>query len=249
MRKSLIIVSAIVVVMGAPLAVAKNVLWDTSHSSTIPFDYYTQYQNVIQHLNTQNYNIDRNTGDLLNVDLGAYDAIVVSVLTTQNSAYTTGEVAKISDFINNGGGLLIMGDNSMSPNANIQPIASAFGAWLGWTNPASVPLGYDQSNQVLQGITDLHFQGAGELQLLGPSSEIVWVEDVGGNKSLVAVAEFGMGDVITIGDADMMTNNYYDQADNLIFVENTFLHLTTPEPATAIFLGLGSIALIRRKKQ
>jgi len=243
------VVSTMVVVM--PVVVqAKAVLWDTSRDSG--FDNYLLYSDIINHLETnKSISVERNTGDFLSTDLSSYDALVISVLTSRESEYSSAEVTKITDFINSGGGLLIMGDNSSVPNSNIQPIASQFGLSLGASSPNPVPfvLSLDDSHPIFDGVSQLHFQGPGQLLVSTPSVELAWVDDGGLNKSLVAAAKLGSSNVITIGDADMMMNSYYTLQDNLKFSENTFEYITSPapEPSTLVLLSLGICGLLRSK--
>lgn len=242
-----------IVIMGAvPLtAYCSSVLWDTSRDAG--FDNYLLYGELINHLDTnKSITVDRNSEDFFSADLSSYDALVISALTSRESEYSSAEVTKIADFVTNGGGLLVMGDNSsVLANSNIQPIASQFGVTLGVSSPNPDPfiLGLDESHPVFNGVSQLHFQGPGELLVSTPSVELAWVEDGGLDKSLIAASQFTGGNVIIIGDADMMMDSYYTEQDNLRFSENTFEYTTNsvPEPSTLVLLSLGICGLRRSK--
>jgi len=152
------------------VAYAGGVLWDTSHyTPNILFDNYDRFGGVLDALGGAGYSVSRGTGDFMATNISGYDAIVVTVITSNDtdSPYTPAEVAKIFDFVNSGGGLLIAGDHTLSPNANIQPIASQFGATLGFSDldPAPSELTFASGHPLLNNVSQLDFQNSGEINL------------------------------------------------------------------------------------
>jgi ABC-type transport system involved in multi-copper enzyme maturation permease subunit len=109
-----------------------RVLWDLSHSGGLK--YYTPtnlYQPLVQNLASQGFIVDATNRGFLVENLTRYHVLVVCLGSAWMSSYGSAEVARIKDFVNSGGGLLIMGDNPVCRNVNIQPIASSFGVSLG----------------------------------------------------------------------------------------------------------------------
>ena len=111
--------------------VSSNVLWDLSHGVYSSYEPAGRYSNLVSLLSTSGFSIDANASGVLALDLNDYDIIVICLGSAWDSAYSTEEVTAITNFVSNGGGLLILGDGAGSPNANINPLAQAYGTTLG----------------------------------------------------------------------------------------------------------------------
>ncbi|MHC4336840.1 MAG: DUF4350 domain-containing protein [Planctomycetota bacterium] len=226
------------------------VLWDTSHGVVGDGDYQPSgyYQTLVQHLGDNGFTVDT-TSDGFHDPID-YDVIVVCLASAYDTAYTSGEVERILSFVNNGGGLLIMGDRQDRPgkdNEHIQPVADEFGIALGISNLE--PLGLYTSDfadhPIFDGIGGIYMYAAGELAASSPASEGAWKEGTG--EAIAAVAEYGQGRVVGLGDCSLWTVSdnwdYFHEADNPQFSVNTFEYLAVPEPATLLLLGLGCFFL------
>ncbi|MHC4085883.1 MAG: hypothetical protein ACYSU5_11830 [Planctomycetota bacterium] len=118
-----------------------TVLWDTSHGIANSGQYQPSgyYLALSEHLGDNGFTTVTTTQGFLVDNPAGYDVIVVCLTSAFDSEYTSEEVDRIVDFVNDGGGLLIMGDRLAAPNANIQPVASEFGITLGLSDVVSSP--------------------------------------------------------------------------------------------------------------
>ena len=245
-------VLAMLVLLAPSTVFAYAVLWDTSHG--VAGDGYYQpsgyYQTLVQHLGDNDFSVDTTSDGFLADDPADYDVIVVCLASAYDTTYTSGEVERILSFVNNGGGLLIVGDRQDRPgkdNEHIQPVADEFGIALGMSNPS--PLGLYTSDladhPIFDGISQIYMYAAGELTASSPTSEGAWKEGTG--EAIAAVAEYGQGRVVALGDCSLWTVSdnwdYFHEADNPQFSVNTFEYLAVPEPAAFLLLGLGCFFL------
>jgi hypothetical protein len=242
-----------------------TVLWDTSHGIANSGQYQPSgyYQALSEHLGDNDFTMVTTSRGFLIDDPTGYDVIVVCLTSAFYSSYTSAEVDRIVDFVDAGGGLLIMGDRQAAPNANIQPIASQFGITFGPDVVSGYPNFYDVytseldlSHYVFSSFAsndEIFMYAASELSVTGPAFPIAQQEGTG--KTIAAAAQYGQGRVVALGDCSLWSLSesvfnswdYFHEADNPQFALNTFTYLAVPEPAMLLLLGLGTALLIRKR--
>ncbi len=253
----------IFVVSLAPTAMATyTVLWDTSHGVLSfsesgyvdgyqPSGYYGKLSN---HLTANDFSVNTTTSAFNSINLAGIDVAVVSVFSSYVSPYTAGEIDALKTFVNEGGGLLIMGERTTAPIGNIDPLALEFGISFSPTDIGITGISItDLSNhQIFDGINQVSLFGASELTLSG--SAISVGSDAGSGKTAIAVSEYGLGRVVAIGDSSLWTwggaggGTNFDLPENQQFALNTFEYLAVPEPATLVILGIGGLFVAVKKR-
>jgi len=242
-----------------------TVLWDTSHGIANSGQYQPSgyYQALSEHLGDNDFTMVTTSQGFLVDDPTGYDVIVVCLTSAFDSSYTPAEVERIVDFVDDGGGLLIMGDRQSAPNANIEPVSSAFGITFGPDVLAVYPSIYEVytselnwSHSIFSGFgtsDEIFMYAASELSVTGPAFSIA--EQEGTGKTIAAAAQYGQGMVVVLGDCSLWSLSesvlnswdYFHEADNPQFALNTFTYLAVPEPATILLLGLGTVLLRKRR--
>ena len=208
-----------------------RVLWDLTHGVHISYQPSGYYSTLVSVLSRKGYTIETTDAGILNIDLNEYDVLVICLGSAWDSAYTTGEVTAITNFVENGGGLLIMGDNTGCPNSNINPVSQAFGTTCGIGEIADT-ISNLALHPIFEGVNQFETACAAEIDGVFPSEEVAW--DVS-DRAAVTAATYRCGKVVTTGDINLWDNSYISNADNQLFAENTFDWLTACVIETAAY--------------
>jgi uncharacterized membrane protein len=219
-------------VQSAPGASAtKNILWDTTHGVYLNYEPSGRYKGLVTLLNGKGYTVTTINNGILNNNLNQYGILVVNLGSAWNSQYTAAEVQAIKNFVQNGGGLLIMGDNTGTPNGNINPVSQAFGTTVGVSQLATDDYITDFASHVLfNGVQTFYYRAGGEINSIAPSSnEIAWDS---ANKGVLSV-KGGNGKVVITGDINFAEDDYRGQYNNQRLTENIFDWLV-PMPSTIV---------------
>lgn len=228
-----------------------NVLWDLTHGVYLQYQPSQDYSSLVTLLGANGFSVETTTAGVDQVDLSKYNVLVISLTGAWNSGYTPSEVSAIQKFVNKGGGLLIMGENTDCPNPNIQPVANLFNVQLGksYLSPSDLTITDLASSPVFSGVGSFFMRAAGEIDAKSPAGSIAWTTP-GKNQVVAAVA--CPTKVVIAGDNNMWDNAYLPNADNGKFAVNTFTTLAAacgtpvPEfPTPLVTLGiLGGIFLM-----
>ena len=203
-----------------------RVLWDLTHGVLPGFELSNRYINLNAFLAKSRYSIATTTSGVDNIALSSYDVLVVSLTSAWYSVYPSREVAAIRRFVENGGGLLIMGDYATTPNQHINPVAQAFGITCGGYAFYEV-ISRLAAHPISKGVHSLRYGVGGEINVVAPGRVVAWSSD---NKAVAAVATRGRGRVVVTGDSDFCTNYHIDNDNNQLFVENIFNWLAEKGP-------------------
>ena len=196
-----------------------SVLWDTSHKPRVgnagaytPDEIYSDLKALLA-----DQNIRLVEGGLSS--LSNYDAVVISATSVYDASPTSTEIDLISQYVKDGGGLLILGEDNRFPN-EIQPIASEFGIKV-----AQIPELESISNfadvSIFAGVDEIEFFRGGTLKVLSSTAEPVAWEN---GAIAIIIATPSSGRVVVIGDSNLFDNRWLDP--NRIFAVNVFRWIT-----------------------
>ncbi|MFG0319610.1 MAG: DUF4350 domain-containing protein [Planctomycetota bacterium JB042] len=208
----------------APASAQAAILWDSHHG--LYHDLYSlpnQFSNFGGVLTGLGYTITQSPVGVVNLDLSAYEVIVISALSAAHSAYSPAEVQKIQAFVQSGGGLLIMGENSEIPKAGVNSIGAAFDMTFNTNKvfPSDTLVTNLATHDVSQGIQTVYMRYGGEIQV-GTGAAVVGTTQT--NQSMIASAHAGR--VIGLGDSNLFDDAFLGNHDNVAFVGSLFAYLT-----------------------
>lgn len=201
-----------------------QILWDLTHGIYLSYDPSGNYSNLTSILAGEGFDMETTTLGVNNIDLTPYEVIVINTLTSWDSQYQAAEVTALVDFVNSGGGLLIMSDNDGCHNANIQPVSSAFGTTvgLGTSEPSDLYFTNFVSHRIFDGITTIYYLVAGALSCVSPSVEAAWSPSYA--DVMVSLVDPSPR-IVVLSDANVFSNDDYSTSDNIDFSINIFHYL------------------------
>jgi subtilisin family serine protease/PKD repeat protein len=143
--------------------------------------------------------------------------------------YTSDELSAIREFVNGGGGLLVVGDDSPYVYTEITSFAG-----ISWDSEGSGHSGYTidiTSHPVTEGVISVYFGYPGRLFVSYPAQDLI--RDSYGNVML-AVAEVGLGAVVCIADEQSINDYYISYVDNLRLAINIVNWLENRPPHVSV---------------
>ena len=235
-----------------------DVLWDISHGDS-PYDGVAQYAGLISFLQGNGYTVTTTSSSVATPGaFDNYEILVVNVGSSTGSAYTTAEVDAIESFVNNGGGLLVLADNSNYYAGNIKPVINRFGADTVSDIFAELDItDIDASHKIFTGVTTVYMNRPGTFNLVSPATAVAWT----GGQPVIAVVDGKK--VVMLGDCNMFQDqyNFIGRDDNWQLAKNVFAFLCnkggTPVPEFPSLLlpffviagFLGTVFIIQRSKE
>jgi len=183
------------------------ILWDESHDN-YPLLLHSSY---LADLEFEGYVVDTHTsGPITSAVLSGYDILVCAEFYI---AYSSSELTDIQNFVMDGGGLLVMGDNDYSLRNSLTSYAG-----IEWIDGSFSGTAVDiTSHPVTEGVSEVYFGAA--MNILSTSgSAVSLVRNLG--YDFIAASEYGFGYIVAICDDNCLPDGYYETADNSILAIN-----------------------------
>jgi len=200
-----------------------HVLFDQTHS----VDGIPVYSEWVTALEDEGYIVEvLNIAPVDESILGGYDVFVIP---QARDYYMPSEIDAIKAFVNNGGGLLVIGDDSPYIYVEVTGFAGINWDWDGYYGYT-----YDITpHPVTEGVESVYFASPSS-RLLVRRPALGLIRDHYGNVML-AVAEVGKGAVACIADEDSINNYAISYADNLHLAINMIRWLTNRPPHVSVW--------------
>jgi hypothetical protein len=163
------------------------------------------------------------------------DLFDVFITARPTQRYSLNEISSIEDFVDNGGGLLVIGKDDQIIYDDLTDYAG-----INWGSPYVLPMGGVTSeinqHEITQNVNSLYFNSPElPLDISAPAEEIVYT--YGGilyDRLTVSAAEYGNGRLVAIADEECLNNQFINEADNFIFSENIIRWLNNERPISII---------------
>ena len=188
------------------------------------------YRYYFDHLETQDFQINYTDEAIDGTSLPGHDVIVII---SPLSDYSPGELMAIGQFITDGGGLIVTGDDDKDV---VEAITSQYGIdwWNGTIRNSTTTNIF--SHPVTEGITALYL-GAPSCFLECSGSAQTLVKDENYNMTEVAIVSHGEGRVAVLTDELWFNDQFKDLNDNLLFMDNLLAWLSNVPPEARIWAG------------
>lgn len=180
------------------------------------------YQSYYEHLYSLKYPASFTDSTITQSLLARYNVLITARATMD---YTPSELSAIQDFVSNGGGLFVIGDDESS-------IYNALTDYAGitWTTPRGVggTLTDINPHNITEGVDELYLASPNlVLEVEPPAQEIVYDNDLVLTRTLVAVSEYESGKIVALADDNCLDNDNLATSDNTLFGENIVRWLIT----------------------
>ena len=188
-----------------------QVYWDLSHIPRRGSDGSYQPSGVFSSLASvlRDASIDVQTGSnsIVSLNLDQYDAVVICATSSYESSYTAVEAAAIGEYVERGGGLIILAEDSSFTN-KIAEVAGYFNVSVALST-GIFDLTPDSSQSITEGISSLYFYNGGNVK-------------TGSTVGALIQQAAGSGRLVVIGDSNLFDNRWLSKADNQSFALNVF---------------------------
>lgn len=195
-------------------------LFDQTHMN----DWIVSYSVWVSDLLNKGYVIDTLTsGPITPSSLESYNVLVIPQV---GASFNVDEITAIQDYVQNGGGLLVIGSDSPFVYSSLTGFAGiiwGYGGYGGYTSNITPHL-------VTDGVGMAYFGSPGVIYINGSSQSLI--RDCVGN-TLLAVSTVGTGAVVCIADQDSINGACIGYGDNRRLAENMISWLMTRPPVAS----------------
>ncbi|NHJ47480.1 MAG: DUF4350 domain-containing protein [Asgard group archaeon] len=230
----------------APRPKAK-IAFDLSHHPRLGVDdwdtlsqFAGKYYEARDYLVSHGYTVDKiypvASGDNITADrLEPFDMLIC---TSPDFNYSSSERTTIQNWVNDGGSLLIAGEEPimtfMAPTQNLNQLMGPFGMSL--TNGAFTTTTFTDFNihPTTEGCTGLYLNAYGYLNITG-TTEAIWTYGPAENVA-VAAKEYGNGRVICTADINWFQDSYIINDDNYQYILNIANWLSSATAEVLIYV-------------
>jgi len=167
--------------------------------------------------------------------LDPYDMLVI---VSPDSDYSTIDRSTVTNWVNNGGGLLVLGENPLLSdfavtNARINYLLDAFDLELNQSfGIGTTALGLPEEHPIAEGCTDVTMYATGAVNITG-SAYNLW--DFGSNV-IIAGQDSASGRIIVIGDMNWCADGNIATTDNEQFAINVANWLTASKAEVLLYV-------------
>jgi hypothetical protein len=209
--------------------VVGRILVDDGHGTEWRHHIYYHY---IETMGPGKFRVSHTDSPITEENLTGYD-IFISAWATES--YTSEEESSIENFVDSGGGLLVIGQDTPGLYAGLTDYAG-----IDWGNAFAFLFTGDttdvNTHEITENVNTLHF-GSHELPLevSPPAEEIAYTNDgIFYDRPALAVSEFGFGKVVAIADEELLSSEFIHEEDNRILGENIIRWLIDTGPIPII---------------
>ena len=194
-----------------PRPQSATVLWDTSRTprqgSDGVYDINGVFSSLANVLSDSGITFVSSASPLDSIDLSQYGALVIAATSAYGSAYSDAEAQLIGQFVENGGGLVILAEDSNFTN-NIYRVTAYFGVSVAQSTGL---------NKILPGSDHPIYNGVGAIEFYN-GGEV----SKDGTRFAITAFEHGAGRVVVVGDSNLFDNRWLPAGDNRVFAANVF---------------------------
>jgi hypothetical protein len=194
-----------------------------------PTDYTPRFETLRNNIVNRSYTMDKfHSGNLTLSNLELYDLLIINAPIIN---FTSSEVSTVTNWINNGGNLLVLGIRWQSGDFgeradNINYLMSSFDLKINTTDSGSAVVNYYNNHPIVEGCTqlDCSYSNPGLITYQG-SAVPIWGNDA--DNMIIGAQEYGKGRVILSADLFFLRETYINNQDNLQCAVNMINWLTS----------------------
>ncbi|MFW9849784.1 MAG: DUF4350 domain-containing protein, partial [Candidatus Thorarchaeota archaeon] len=195
--------------------------WETGFAS-FPSRYYTLRDALVN----KSYTFDKlwpsAAGNLTTENLQGYDMLVIDM---PQLNFTSAEVQAVTNWVNAGGSLLVLGDQSSyaNPRSHLNYLLGSYGlAWNSTHNEQGASNVF-AAHPICEGLSLVYPAVGGVVEVSGNAFSLVKTDN---NDIVAGGQEYGSGRVVMVSDINIFDYNYIDTDDNIKFAINIANWLT-----------------------